>query len=204
MSLSGAPADPTGGLPARPPLPVEPEPSPAGPAQPTHVPVAANGATPEPTPTANGTTPARPTPALERPNLGNSRLARFGVGTVVVGFFVFVIGIFPEIIRLSITPGIGLLQILLLLLGATVMTLGAYTYAYATRHRAMPRRLREDIGVRLMATGLVIAYGAGFADVLGIGSHYGAERPLLGLLQAGGIALGLLVTIVGILLYARR
>jgi hypothetical protein len=158
----------------------------------------------QPTPALNGATSARPAPALERPNLSNSRLARFGVGTVVVGFFVFVIGIFPEIIRLSITPGIGLLQILLLLLGATVMTLGAYTYAYATRHRAMPRRLREDIGLRLAATGLVIAYGAGFADVLGIGSHYGAERPLLGLLQASGIALGLLVTIVGILMYARR
>jgi len=165
---------------------------------------AVNGATPEPALSVNGAASVRPAPAPERPNLNNSRLARFGVGTVVAGFFVFVIGIFPEIIRLSITPGIGLLQILLLLLGATVMTLGAYTYAYATRHRAMPRRLREDIGLRLMATGLVIAYGAGFADVLGIGSHYGAERPLLGLLQASGIALGFLMTIVGILMYARR
>jgi hypothetical protein len=126
------------------------------------------------------------------------------VATVVFGFFLFGIGVFPEIIRLSITPGIGLLQIMVLLLGVSVMTLGAYIYAYATRHRAQPRRLREDIGLRLMATGLVIAYGSGFADVLGIGSHYGAERPLLGLLQAAGIALGLTVTIVGILLYSRR
>jgi hypothetical protein len=138
------------------------------------------------------------------PSFSTSRLARFGVATVVFGFFVFGIGVFPEVIRLSLTPGIGLLQILILLVGASIMTLGAYIYAYATRHRALPRRLREDVGLRLMATGLVIAYGAGFADVLGIGSHYGAERPLLGLLQAAGIALGLLVTIVGILLYARR
>ncbi len=152
---------------------------------------------------ANGVVPPANS-SSERPNLNTSRLARFGVGTVVFGFLLFVIGVFPEIIRLSITPGIGLLQILILLLGATVMTLGAYIYAYATRHRAQPRRLREDIGVRLMATGLVIAYGAGFADVLGIGSHYGAERPLLGLLQAAGIALGFFVTIVGILMYARR
>ena len=156
---------------------------------------------PELMPTADGSPPA---PLPERPNLSTSRLARFGVATVVFGFFLFGIGIFPEIIQLSITPGIGLLQILVLLLGVSVMTLGAYIYAYATRHRAQPRRLREDIGIRLMATGLVIAYGAGFADVLGIGSHYGADRPLLGLLQAAGIALGLTVTIVGILLYARR
>jgi hypothetical protein len=140
----------------------------------------------------------------EPPDRGSSRLARFGVATVVFGFFVFVLGVFPEIIRLGLTPGIGLLQIGIFLLGTSVMTLGAYIYAYATRHRAMPRRLREDVGIRLMATGQVIAYATGFADKLGIGSHYGAERPLLGLLQASGIALGILVTVAGIFLYARR
>lgn len=152
----------------------------------------------------------RPNPAPQpqtlpaAPNLSTSRLARFGVGLVVFGFFVFAIGVFPDLIRLSLTPGIGLLQITSLLLGVTVMTLGAYVYAYATRHRAQPRRLREDIGLRLMATGLVVAYATGYADVLGIGSHYGAERPMLGLLQASGIALGIFITVAGIVLYARR
>jgi len=126
------------------------------------------------------------------------------VATVVFGFFVFVIGVFPDLIRLGITSGIGLLQIGTFLLGITIMTLGAYIYAYATRHRALPRRLREDVGLRLMATGLVIAYTTGFADVLGIGSNYGAERPLLGLFQAAGVALGVAVIVVGIFLYARR
>lgn len=154
------------------------------------------GAAPEP--------PAARPPAAPTRDLSRSRLARTGVAIIVFGFFVFVLGVFPELIRLSLTPGIGLLQIFILLLGVTIMTFGAYVYAYAARHRARPRGLREDIGVRLMATGLVIAYGAGFADVLGIGSHFGAERPLLGPLQAGGMALGLLVTIAGILLYARR
>jgi hypothetical protein len=153
--------------------------------------------------------PGEPSSALATtqpaaPSLSTSRLARFGVATVVFGFFVFTVGIFPDLIRLGLTPGIGLLQITTLLLGTTVMTLGAYIYAYATRHRAQPRRLREDIGLRLMATGQVIAYATGYADVLGIGSHYGAERPLLGLLQASGIALGILVTVAGIFLYSRR
>ena len=144
--------------------------------------------------------PTRPV----RDNLSTSRLARFGVATVVFGFFVFLVGVFPDLIRLGLTPGIGLLQIGAFLLGISIMTLGAYIYAYATRHRAMPRRLREDIGLRLMATGLVIAYATGFADVLGIGSHFGAERPLFGLLQAAGVALGVLVIVTGIILYARR
>jgi hypothetical protein len=151
-----------------------------------------------------GPAAAPPQPSTPAPTLSTSRLARFGVVIVVVGFFVFVIGIFPDLVRLGLTPGIGLLQIGIFLFGTTVMTLGAYIYAYATRHRAMPRRLREDVGLRLMATGQVVAYATGFADVLGIGSHYGAERPLLGLLQAAGIALGIFVTVAGLFLYARR
>jgi hypothetical protein len=145
-----------------------------------------------------------PDPSAPRPNLSTSRLARFGVATVVTGFFIFMIGVYPGLIRLDMTPGIGLVQIGTFLLGITVMTLGAYIYAYATRHRALPGTLREGIGLRLMATGLVISYVTGFADVLGIGSHYGDQRPLFGLLQASGVALGVFVIVAGIFLYARR
>lgn len=148
--------------------------------------------------------PVLPAEVGSAPGPGHSRLARFGVAVIVAGFFVFVIGVFPEVIRLGLTPGIGLLQIVLFLLGISIMTLGAYIYAYATRHRALPRRLREDVGVRLMATGLVVAFATGFADVLGIGSHFGAERPLLGPLQAVGIFLGVCIIGAGILLYSRR
>ncbi len=148
--------------------------------------------------------PSQPPKPPARPDLSTSRLARFGVATVVFGFFVFVIGVYPGLIRLDLTPGIGLVQIGVFLVGITIMTLGAYIYSYATRHRAMARTLREDIGLRLMATGLVLSYASGFADVLGIGSNYGSERPLLGLFQASGVALGVLVIVAGIILYARR
>jgi hypothetical protein len=153
---------------------------------------------------SGGPPPQPPSALSERPNLSTSRLARFGVATVVFGFFVFLIGVYPDLIRLGLTEGIGLVQIGTFMLGITVMTFGAYIYAYATRHRALPRTLREDVGLRLMASGLVIAYTTGFADVLGIGSNFGTERPLLGLFQAAGVALGVLVIIVGIFLYARR
>src|SRR5579859_503381 len=151
-----------------------------------------------------GPDPAQPDRPPARPDLSTSRLARFGVATVVFGFFVFIIGVYPGLIRLDLTPGIGLLQIGTFLLGITIMTLGAYIYAYATRHRALPGTLREGIGLRLMATGLVTSYVTGFADVLGIGSNYGNERPLVGLFQATGVALGVLVIVAGIILYARR
>jgi len=137
-------------------------------------------------------------------DLSASRLARTSVAIIVFGFFLFGIGVFPELIRLGRTQGIGILQIATFLIGITIMTGGAYIYMYATRHRAMPRRLREDVGVRLMATGVVICYVTGFADILGIGSHFDAERPLFGAFQAWGVALGVLVIIVGIFIYSRR
>jgi hypothetical protein len=139
-------------------------------------------------------------------DLSHSRLARAGVTAVVFGFFVFFVGLFPQIINFDITPGIGILQVFIALIGITAMTLGAYLYTYATRHRALPRRLREEIGLRLMATGLVIAYAAGLADVLGIGSHPATPltRPFLGEWQATGVALGVFTIAAGVVLFSQR
>jgi hypothetical protein len=75
---------------------------------------------------------------------------------------------------------------------------------YATRHRALPRRLREDIGLRLMATGLVLCFAAGLADVVGIGTHFGQQRPLFGPVQAWGVAVGVMIIVAGIGLYSQR
>jgi hypothetical protein len=133
-----------------------------------------------------------------------NRLAQAGVAIVAVGFVGFVIGLFPGLIQMDATAGIGLLQIAVFLAGLTLMTLGSYIYLYATRHRARPTRLRDDIGVRLMATGVIIAFATGFADVLGIGSHYGVERPLFGPLQAAGLGLCMVIIVVGIFLYAHK
>ncbi len=133
-----------------------------------------------------------------------SLLARLALGVVGLGFALFLIGLFPGVIGLDITPDIGVVQIFTLLVGLSLMTLGAYMYMYATRHRARPRRLREDVGLRLMATGLVICYASGLADVLGIGSNFGAERPAFGVFQEFGVTLGVIVIIFGILLYSKR
>ena len=142
----------------------------------------------------------------DEPRRERSRLARAGVTAVVFGLFVFVVALFPQLISQDITPGIGILQIFIALNGLTAMTLGAYLYMYATRHRALPPRLREGVGLRLMATGLVLAYISGLADVLGIGSHpsTAVTRPFLGVWQAGGITFSVLIIAAGILLYSRR
>lgn len=141
---------------------------------------------------------------VERP-LEGSRLARAGIAVVVFGFTVFLIGIFPNLINLDLTPGMGIVQITTFLFAIGVMTLGGYIYAYATRHRATKRRLREDIGLRLMATGYVLCAVSGLADVLGIGSHnIQQSAPFFGLWQSVGLLVGLLVIGFGVLLYAQR
>jgi hypothetical protein len=132
------------------------------------------------------------------------RLVAVTIALIAAGFFLFVIGLFPGLFGLDWTPGIGLLQITTLLLGLTVMTLGAYVYARLTRPKAEPERsLRADIGVRLMATGLVVAYGSGYADLLGIGSGGHGGPLVFGPVKAAGVALGVLVIAVGLFLYTR-
>lgn len=135
------------------------------------------------------------------PNLG--RLARFGVALIVAGFFTFVIGIFPDIIRLNLTPGIGVIQILVFLVGIGFMALGGYIYTYATRQRARQRRLRHEVGVRLMATGYVLCIVSATADLIGIGSHNLPDgEPYFGLWQSGGVLFGVLIIVFGLFLYS--
>jgi len=135
------------------------------------------------------------------PELG--RLARAGVALIVTGFFVFVIGIFPDLIRLDLTSGFGALQILTFLLGIGLMTLGGYVYTYATRQRDRQRRLRHEVGIRLIATGYVLCIVSAIADLIGIGSHVDTTvGPFFGLWQSGGVLLGMLVIIFGLFLYA--
>ena len=139
------------------------------------------------------------------PSLENGRLPRAAIALIVAGFFVFVIGIFPDIVRLNLTPGFGIIQIFAFLFGIGLMTLGGYVYAYATRLRARERRLRHDIGVRLIASGYVLCCVSALADILGIGSHNIPESlPVFGLWQSTGVLMGVLVIVFGLFLYVMK
>jgi len=54
-------------------------------------------------------------------DLRQSRLSRAGVATVIFGFFVFLIGVFPDLIQLGLTPGIGIFQIFTFMTGLSPM-----------------------------------------------------------------------------------
>ena len=63
-----------------------------------------------------------------------------------------------------------------------------------------PNSLRSEVGLRLIATGYVFAVAASFADFLGIGSH-ALPGISYGPLQVTGLALGVLVSLFGVILY---
>ncbi len=135
-----------------------------------------------------------------KPDRVSRRLLKIGLGLVGLGLLVFLIGMRPDLLHLDFTPGIGLLQITVFLIGLTFITSGAYLGLYAIRRRGRPPTLRATVATRLMATGLVTAYAAGYADVLGIGSH--PQHPLFGPLQALAVAASVVIIGIGLVLYS--
>lgn len=124
--------------------------------------------------------------------------------TLIVLGIVLVIGaLVADPIGLDLTPGFGVLQTLAFLVGITLLTIAIYLYLLEMRPLASPRSLQADIGIRLSLTGLVLSYVTGFADLIRIGTHVQPEfeRPFIGPLQFGGLALGLLVLVAGMILH---
>jgi hypothetical protein len=103
----------------------------------------------------------------------------------------------------DLTPGFGAWQMFFLMVGLTCITLAGFVFLQRFRPPGAPRSLQADIGVRLSATGLVFAYVSGFADLLGIGTHphENYPRPFMGWLQITGVAVGIVMILIGMLLY---
>lgn len=129
--------------------------------------------------------------------------------TVII--FLFISGIIlvggafaAEFTSLGPTPGFGVLQTLIFLMGITALTIAGFLYLSGRRPPDVPRSLQADIGIRLSATGLVLAYVCGFADLIRIGTHIRPDfpRPFIGPLQWAGLILGLLVIVTGLIFYA--
>ncbi len=110
--------------------------------------------------------------------------------------------IWAEPLGLDITPGFGLMQIVGLLIGITLMTAAGYIFTASRRPAGRQRSLLADIGIRLGLTGLLACYVAGLADMVGVGTHHASsfERPFLGPLQLIGIVIGMLGVLGGLLL----
>lgn len=127
----------------------------------------------------------------------NVTLGLFGIGLILI-----ILSLGAEFFGLDLTPGFGMVQMFQLLVGLTALTLSLFLYIKALRQDT-PRSLQADIGVRLAATGLVFSYVTGLSDLISIGTHVEPqfERPFVGPLQLGGLALAVLVILIGLVLY---
>ncbi len=145
-----------------------------------------------------------PTLPYKRPFSRKKALQRGGLATLIVGLLATLLGTFPQVLGLDETPGVGLAQLFIILGGIALFTFGGYLIAYAARRRRKHNRLREDIGLRLMATGYVVCAVSALADVLGIGTHnLPIVFPYFGPFQLAGMALGITTIVIGMILYSQ-
>ncbi len=138
-------------------------------------------------------------PALNRRQV---RWARRWMTLVLIGLFIFIIGVNPDLIGMDRSPVVGFVQIGVWLSGLAILLLGATLTVRVVRN-SRSSSLRSDIGLRLIATGYVFSLAASLADFLGIGAH---RLPAIyfGPLQVFGLILGVLISLVGLILYWPR
>jgi len=131
------------------------------------------------------------------------RYVQVSITLGALGVVITLTGLFPGIAGLEAASGVGVLQVLIILLGFSLLFIGAYIFAQRAFFAGLPRTLAQDIGIRLTLTGLLLAAAAGLADVLGFGSHAPTEesRPLLGNWQAAAFIGGFLIASSGVLIY---
>jgi hypothetical protein len=135
----------------------------------------------------------------DQPISYSRRRIRFGLTVTLIGFLVFLLGARPSIFGVDRSPVIGFVQIAVFTVGLGLMCLGGYVSMLALWKDRKPS-IAADIGMRLVATGYVVAVFSGMADVFGFGSHRLPSVPYFGEWQARGVMLGQLVIAVGFLM----
>jgi hypothetical protein len=127
------------------------------------------------------------------------RRVRTGLSLTLMGFLIFLIGASPTSFGLDRSPVIGFVQIAVFLVGLAIICIGGYTCMMALwKDRTLS--IPADIGVRMVATGYVVAVFTGMADIFGMGSHPLPGVPYFGGWQARGVILGQAIIAIGFLL----
>lgn len=123
---------------------------------------------------------------------------RIGLIFTILGFLIFLLGARPSLFGLDRSPVIGFVQIGVFLVGLALMCVGGYISMMVLWKKQTPSIL-ADIGLRMVATGFVIAVFAGMADVFGFGSHPLPDVPYFGGWQTRGVEIGQAIIAIGFL-----
>ncbi|MBN1667409.1 MAG: hypothetical protein JW862_09980 [Anaerolineales bacterium] len=130
---------------------------------------------------------------------GMRRRTSIGLGLTIFGFVVFLLGAEPSFFNLDRSPVIGFLQIAVFLIGLAIICIGGFI-SLSSLWNGHQKTIAADIGLRLVATGYVIAVTSGMADVFGFGNQPWPLIPYFGPWQAAGVMVGELVIALGFLL----
>jgi len=134
-----------------------------------------------------------------KPINGNRRI-QATLSLVILGFLLVLLGLEPGLVNLDRSPVVGFVQLSVYLVGLALICLGGYIGFSSSPDKE--RTIAADIGLRLVATGYVIAFVSGLADVFGFGSEIFPEIPSFGVLQVTGVILGEATIAIGFLLVA--
>jgi len=126
-------------------------------------------------------------------------LLNMGLLVTLIGFFVFTLGAAPEFYGLDRSPVVGFVQIAVFLIGLGMICLGGYA-SLSYLWKGHERTLAADIGLRLIATGYVVSFISGMADVFGMGNEPWPEIPNFGFWQTAGVIIGQFVIAIGFIL----
>ena len=136
--------------------------------------------------------PEKSTTSLATNNNGGSFKKRERLYLIItfIGFFIFLMGIRPDIFQMDRSPVIGFIQITVSIIGLGLLCLGGYL-SMRNLWQGKPLSIAAEIGMRFISTGLVIAIFSALADFFGFGSHpYPESLPYLGEWQVLGIEIG--------------
>lgn len=132
-----------------------------------------------------------------------SRFGQVGIAIGALGIIIAFMGLFPGVTGIEQTPGIGVVQVIMLLVGYAMLIMGAVIYVKFTFYLGVPSNLAQQIGIRLSLTGLLFAAISGLSDILGFGSHVRTATTdiFFGWLQGVGIIACLAIASFGVLIY---
>lgn len=133
------------------------------------------------------------------------RYAQLTILVGTLGLILTLIGVFPSITGVDVQSGVGLLQIIAMLIGLTLLISGALLFVKISFYPFLETNLAQDIAIRLSMTGLLMAAATGLADMLGYGSHFPGDidnLPHVGEWQAAGMVIGFILASVGVLVFA--
>jgi hypothetical protein len=118
----------------------------------------------------------------------SSHRVQTGLGLTLLGMCLFTLGARPGFFGLDRSPVVGFVQITVFEIGLAIICAGGYI-SLGAFWRYRKSTVLSGFGARFIITGFVIAFFAGMADIIGIGSH---RLPLLfyGPLQTLGVLLG--------------